>query len=514
MSLEVAPPPPPPVAPEDGAPVGELEFVSFWDIVRRQFLRNRVAVAALWSVVALVVLAICAPLIALNIPFVIWDSEGVRWPLFIHLFDGHIFASGVDIFFNMLLVVLPIWWTTSGLIRSLESGRRNRALAFGIPLALLVIGFLSLATHYWSLGEHDAAFQGPNRTFYFKLLGTAGLGVGLMLLFRFFTRKAAEKDRRRHFMRMRMLMFVIIGVTQFLIMVGHEFDGRTGEILNPITTKWGFTSPVTIYRTKIAGLREKDEGGAVSPSFFFHPSNNADDQSYVLKNKLHPPSFSNGTWLGCDNNGRDVLTRLLYGARISLTIGIVAVSIYVTIGIIMGSIAGYFGGKVDMLIMFVLQVLLCIPGMFLILTIIALFDTRSIFMIMIAIGLTGWTGVARLVRGEFFRQRSIDYVAAAKALGVPERKIIFNHILKNAIGPVLVAAAFGIAGAILTESFLAFLGLGDTNAPSWGQVLKAGQTERKTWLLYSPGLAIFYLVTVLNIIGEGLRDALDPKLRT
>jgi peptide/nickel transport system permease protein len=157
--------------------------------------------------------------------------------------------------------------------------------------------------------------------------------------------------------------------------------------------------------------------------------------------------------------------------------------------------------------------MLCIPTIFLLLTIIAIFDTRSIFMIMLAIGLISWTGVTRLVRGEFMRHKNSDYVMAARALGIPKRRIIFGHILKNSMGPVLVAAAFGVGGAILAESFLSFLGLGDTNAPSWGQILAEGRATRKDWLILSPGAAIFFVVTVLNIAGDGLRDALDPRLR-
>jgi peptide/nickel transport system permease protein len=508
-TFKPAPPPPP-----RAARMLDDNFVSFWDIVRRQFMRNRTAVFALRSLMVLIVLAIFAPLIALNIPYVISYSGELQFPIFIHLFDGHVFQSGVDMFFNLLMVVVPFWWLTSGLVRNLEQGRRTAALLHGVPLALITLFYSSLAIHYWRLGADDEAWQGPARVIYIKLLGTAGLGVLLMLATRFLSRRLGERERRRKFARMRMILLAIIGVTLYLSAVGAEFEGQAGRILNPITSKWSYTSSVPIYRKDIAELRKNGKGWAICPPIFFHPTNANDDPNIALGNRLHAPEFSNGTILGCDLNGRDVLTRLLYGTRISLTIGIVAVSIYVSIGIFMGSLAGYFGGRMDMLIMFALQVLMCIPTMFLLLTIIALFDSRSIFIIMVAIGVTGWTGVARLVRGEFFRQRSIDYVAAAKALGVPERKIIFNHILKNSIGPVLVSAAFGVAGAVLTESFLAFLGLGDTTAPSWGQVLRAGQDTRKAWLLYSPGLAIFYLVTVLNIIGEGLRDALDPKLRT
>jgi len=217
--------------------------------------------------------------------------------------------------------------------------------------------------------------------------------------------------------------------------------------------------------------------------------------------------------LGVDNSGRDVLVRLLYGIRVSLTIGVVAVGIYVTIGIILGASAGFFGGRVDLGIQRLIEIFMCMPVLFVIITLIAFLDQASIFHIMVLIGLLRWTGVARLTRGEFLRLRNEDFVTAAEALGYRRRTIIFKQILPNALGPVLVAAAFGVAAAILLESTLSFLGLGDVSAPSWGQTLKEGYSSGKWHLILSPGFAIFFTVSVLNLVGEGLRDALDPKLR-
>jgi peptide/nickel transport system permease protein len=250
---------------------------------------------------------------------------------------------------------------------------------------------------------------------------------------------------------------------------------------------------------------------AVFPPVHFHPDNVGELGGAPASRSLKRPDGDN--LLGCDLNGRDVAARLLYGTRISLTIGLVAVAIYVTIGVILGSLAGYYRGRVDLWISRLVEVMICFPTMFLLLTIVAIFESRSIFLIMAAIGLVGWPGVTRLVRGEFLRQSSLDYVTAAKALGLPERRVIFGHLLPNCVGPVLVSATFGIAGAILTESGLAFLGLGDTTAASWGQMLNSGRSEGQWHLIVAPGFAIFFVVTVFNLLGEGLRDALDPKLR-
>ncbi len=217
--------------------------------------------------------------------------------------------------------------------------------------------------------------------------------------------------------------------------------------------------------------------------------------------------------LGTDAEGRDVFARMLYGTRISMTIGVVAVSIYMLIGIILGAVAGYFGGSADLWISRIIEVVICFPTFFLILTLAAFIEKRTVFHVMILIGIVSWTGVARLVRGEFLRQRGMDYVQAAIALGISRVKIIFSHILPNAMGPILVSATFGVASAILTESSLSFLGLGDTTAPSWGGILNIGRQQGKLWLILAPGFAIFFVVSVFNLVGEAIRDAMDPRLR-
>lgn len=231
-----------------------------------------------------------------------------------------------------------------------------------------------------------------------------------------------------------------------------------------------------------------------------------------IHNVLAPPSSAHP--FGTDDLGRDVLSRMIWGSRISLSVGFVAVGIATVIGVVFGAIAGFYGGKVDAVLMRFVDIMLTIPTFFLILAVIAIVEP-SIMTIMIVIGVTSWMGVARLVRAEFLTLKERDFVLAAKASGARDLRVIFRHILPNALSPVFVAATLGVAGAILVESALSFLGLGvQPPNPSWGNILTAGKDniEVAWWLSLYPGLAILITVLSYNLVGEGLRDALDPRL--
>lgn len=225
---------------------------------------------------------------------------------------------------------------------------------------------------------------------------------------------------------------------------------------------------------------------------------------------------------GTDELGRDVFARMLQGSFVSLSIGFIAVGISVTIGIILGGLSGFYGDlklgiiSVDTLIMRFTDIMLCFPTFFLILTVVALLPP-SIYNIMIVIGLTSWMGTARFVRAEFFALKEQDFVVAAKALGVPERRIIFRHMIPNAIAPVLVSATIGVASAILTESALSFLGFGvQPPYATWGNILADGKgfIFDAPWLFFIPGIAILVVVLAFNLVGESLREILNPKLRS
>jgi len=232
-----------------------------------------------------------------------------------------------------------------------------------------------------------------------------------------------------------------------------------------------------------------------------------------LKLVLMPPSATH--LLGTDQLGRDVLSRMIWGAKISLKVGFAATGLAIFIGTILGAIAGYYGRWIDALIMRFVDIMLCFPTFFLILAVIAFLEP-SIWNIMIVIGLTGWMGITRLVRADFSSLRERDFVLAARGIGAGDLRIILIHILPNAMASVLVAATLGVAGAILTESALSFLGIGvQPPTPSWGNILTAGKDniDIAWWLSLYPGLAILLTVLGYNLLGEGIRDSLDPRLR-
>lgn len=405
------------------APLPLDDAPSYWSIVWGQFRKRRLAYASLWAGIALFVLAVVAPALAGNKPF-LWRVDQGPWqsPWFTSLFDRNFFESTLDIFFNCLLVpgvfVLPAgWWWWR---RTQTLARRPRARA------------------------------------------------------------------RRHFMATAGALWLLA------FMAINAFATSKPKVLHPALA---------------AQLRS--EGHKVTALYPPLPFSFRD----VDLDQVRAPASAQH-WLGTDDAGRDVMVRLVFGTRISLTVGIFAVLLYIVIGTIIGALSGYLGGWVDAAFMRLIEVVISIPSLFLILTVAAFIEQRSIFHIMFIIAAVSWTTPARLVRAEFLRLRNLDFVSAARAVGYSETKIMFREMLPNALGPVLVTATFGVASSILVESTMSFLGLGDITVPSWGQVLNTGRTTGIWTMILAPGFAIFITVSLFNLIGDGLRDALDPKMRS
>jgi len=406
---------------------------AFLDIVWRQFRKNRAAMVSLWLLVPTFLMAIFAPLIASNQPFIFRDGDQAIYPWFRSLFNP---GNAVDYVYNMALIAFVLW-----IVVALLTGAVLKRRGVSAPYRALVIG-----------GEF----------------------LGLVVV--------------------TSLLFLIPGLSP-----NNRYFARSFPIEEYQSSgqKHGIYPPIPF------GPIEQD-----NQAFFKAPGFRKDRSLWEKSNDAHTH------WLGTDNTGRDVLVRMIYATRVSLSVGFVAVGLYVTIGIVVGAIAGYFGGIVDILISRIIEIVLLFPAFFLILILVALLGP-SILIIMFVIGITGWPTVARLIRGEVLKQRSLDYVQAARAMGASHMRIIFRHILNNALSPALVAAPFGIASAIVTEAGLSLLGFGvRPPAPTWGALLRLGSTNYQDWwLVVVPSLAIFYCVTIFNLVGAGLRDAMDPRLR-
>lgn len=286
-----------------------------------------------------------------------------------------------------------------------------------------------------------------------------------------------------------------------------------GEISFPALRGMGVDLGITSWGAEFATADWKTlpYDWAVHPPVPYAPGT-MDKRLVSLKDR----SPSTKHWLGTDEIGRDVLAGLIHGSRYALSIGFVAMSIALAIGIVLGAVAGYFGGLTDILISRLIEIVITFPRFFLIITIVALVEQGTLWLIMTLIGLTGWTSIARFMRGEVLRVRNLDYVSAATALGYSTPRIIFRHVMPNAIAPVLIYAAFGIVSAILFESALSFLGFGvPPTVVTWGSVLhKARASTYAWWLAVFPGFMIFITVSAFNLIGDALRDATDPRLRS
>jgi peptide/nickel transport system permease protein len=470
-----------------GSPQGE----AYLDIVWKQFRKNRIALAMVWVVLALFAVAIFAPVIASNQPYWFIDGDGIHFPWIVSLLNPD---TAIDFIFNVaLLIFFP--WAIGSMIYNRQARRVRLPGRKRVAVMTLVFFYFLTLTSLLLLATSGSL--NPWARWLTRVLVIIVACLGIMMRDRRPGTNRVADAKRRSFVAFPIAAFLLAAIS--LVMLGTPENKYFARDFKRDQARGKGSGVFTLIPY---GPMEQDLDIIFKPPFF----KKTGDISRYREGQLH--------LVGTDDSGRDVLTRLIYGTRISMTIGVVAVSIYVTIGIVIGAIAGYFGGTIDILISRAIEIVMLFPSLFLILTIVALIGP-SIYVIMVVIGLTGWPTIARLTRGEFLRQRSIDYVAAARGIGANDSRVIFRHILPNALSPAFVAVPFGIVGAIITEATLSVLGFGvRPPAPSWGSILLiAVSNYEKWWLTVFAGLSIFVTVTVFNVVGNGLRDAMDPKLK-
>jgi peptide/nickel transport system permease protein len=327
----------------------------------------------------------------------------------------------------------------------------------------------------------------------------------------------------RHQFKKNKIALASLYIVFFLFSVAILADFLAND--KPIMAKYNGTLYFPVVKDYLVGLgldkwpadivnadwKEFDQQGKLSSTIW--PPIKWRSSNQDLVNNSAPPGGDH--ILGTDEIGRDVLSGLIHGSRIALSIGFLSMFFAISIGVILGALAGFYGGWVDILISRLIELVITFPTFFLIITVVAMFQTGSIWLVMILIGLTSWPSIARFTRGEFLRVRNMEYVSAATALGLSNTRVIFRHVLPNSLAPVLVTSAFGIASAILTEAGLSFLGFGvPPTIVTWGSVLnEARGNVTAWWLAVFPGFMIFISVFCYNLVGDGLRDALDPRLR-
>lgn len=429
---------------------------------------------------ALALLGIYAPLLANDLAWLWWDETGLSLPLLADLFNQWSYHDRHDLLFNILALALPPMLLVGLLVRRRWSWVRTQGWGLGAVAVIWGVCQVPMPTGddwrpLWrKYPQSTQSWEGRKRTL--ELVEAKDAVNGDVLL---------DAEGRA----VRVLYAAPDAPDSFVVV-----DPATGAERVCTTSS----------------LRVPELFAA-----FFAPIPHSHDQNFAGAQFLRPgavnPASGCRFWVGSDASGRDVLAVMLFGARISLTVGLLAAGMSLGIGILIGGISGYCGGWIDLLLQRVVEIVMTLPVFILVLVVTAVFS-RNIFVIIVIFGLAGWTGTARLVRGEFLAHSGREYVLAAQALGLPTWRIMFLHILPNILTPILVSASFLVAGAILGESSLAFLGLVESTTPSWGLILHGGADKiQYPHLVYAPGLAIFLLVFTLNSLGNRLREAFDPK---
>lgn len=496
---------------------------TYWSITWRQLKKHKLGMAALAVVAVFCLTGVYAPFLASSKPFIVQYEGEWYFPLFRYLFFSGFYTKRLDIFFNLLIFTIPLaviailFWHRS------PKQTLNALLLLSIAqLALFFyFGFGPLRDPAADPGlakkKEEALKKHPLPSWSFEL-NYMNAYARLNLLLRA-QQQIAQQERLQKY--------------------GAAFAVREGK---PMPTLWQLTydnenalinrEQEILNRLIGQGKQQSEEYKQAKANIDFIKDRRQwiDSQIPKLKHEVMPlmrpfhweddaggsQSFNRYLpfWELTRINRKDLVAALIFGVRISLVVGILAVTLALAIALPVGSFAGFYGGKFDIIVCRLLEVWESMPTFFMLLMVVAILQSKSIFLIIMVIGLFGWTTFSRFIRGEFFKQRNLAYVEACRAIGFRDSYIMFSHILPNAIPPVLTLLPFSIMAAITSEAGLSFLGLGEEGSCSWGVLMDEGRTAfpGESYLLWPPAILLTTLLIAIALVGDALRDCLDPKM--
>lgn len=495
----------------------------YWLIIWKQFRKHKLGMAALGVVILFCLVGVYAPFLASSKPFVVRYNEEWYFPLFRYLFYSGFYSKRLDIFFNLLIFTVPLSGVSIVLLR-----RYPRLLISG----LFFLFFLQIALfiHFAFGSSHDPTVDprlNIERNVALKKHPLPSWDLDLKYMTPYAKLNLVLRTQQRQAQQLNFQKYSKTFI---------KYEGK------PMPTLWQLD-----YDNEKAQLRAQQEivnklsakGDQLSEAFLVAKANIdfildrrkwLESQVLQLKYEIMPlirpfhwEDDAGGSqrlnrylsfWDLTRTNRKDLVAALIFGVRISLVVGILAVSLALAIALPIGSLAGFYGGKFDIVVSRLLEIWESMPTFFMLLMVVAIMQSKSIFLVIIVIGVFGWTTFSRFIRGEFFKQRNLPYVEACRSIGFPDSRIIFSHILPNAIPPVLTLLPFSIMGAITSEAGLSFLGLGEEGSCSWGVLMDEGRTAfpGESYLLWPPAILLTTLLIAIALVGDSLRDSLDPKM--
>lgn len=499
---------------------------SYGGKIWKQFRTHPLGMAGLAVVIVFCLAGIYAPFLASNKPIVIKYTGEWYFPLFRYLFYTGFYTKLIDIFFNLLMFTLPLgillWFTL----------RRWRTLAKmtllclgGIHLCLFAI--LSLkspkdpAADTVLIRQRQEALQKLNcNEVYPKACPSWDFDLRYMTPYAKLNLILEQRQRRRQHEKMQKYekLYGRPMPTLWQMELTQEENLITQQRETISRYKLG-TSSVEDYKKSEANLNFLEE----RRNWLNNEERRIQFEMMPLLRPFHWEQDAGGEqsfnqyipwWEVTRINRKDLVAALIFGVRISLVVGIMSVGLALVIGVPIGAYAGYYAGKVDIVVSRLLEIWEAMPTFFMLLLVVAVTQSKSIFLVIAVVGLFGWTGFSRYIRGEFFKQRNLSYVEASRGLGFGDLRIIFSHILPNAIPPVLTLLPFAIMGAITSEAGLSFLGLGEEGSSSWGVLMDEGRSAfpAESYLLWFPAILLTIFLVSIALVGDALRDAIDPKM--